>query len=155
MSNQNEELIRLYGSGWRFPLRFEPRPVTDATDGLAPSAVVMSAGGDNVAQSLAMLFQTQPGERIMRPDYGCDMQSLMFANLSESMLGALRHRIVESVARHEPRAEQVDVVLQEDPSLRGLLHVAVRYHLAGQTQQVTGQLNLLESEGGGSAWAIS
>ncbi|WP_164844270.1 GPW/gp25 family protein [Serratia odorifera] len=43
----------------------------------------------------------------------------MFANLSESMLGALRHRIVESVAHHEPRAEQVDVVLQEDPTLRG------------------------------------
>ncbi len=155
MSNQNEELIRLYGAGWRFPLRFEPKPVTDSTDGLAPSAVVMSAGGDNVAQSLAMLFQTQPGERIMRPGYGCDMQSLMFANLSESMLGALRNRIVESVAHHEPRAEQVEVVLQEDPTLRGRLHIAVKYHLAGQKQQVTGQLNLLESEGGGSAWAIS
>lgn len=155
MSNQNEELIHLYGSGWRFPLHFDPKPVSASTDGLAPSAVVMSGGVDNVAQSLAMLFQTQPGERVMRPDYGCDMQSLMFTNLSESMLGALRHRIVESVAHHEPRAEQVDVVLQEDPTLRGLLHVAVRYHLAGQTQQVTGQLNLLESEGGGSAWEIS
>lgn len=159
MNNQHDEWVRLYGSGWRFPLRFELKPsVSEDNDALLsppPSSVTMSAGERNVAQSLALLFRTQPGERIMRPAYGCDMQSAMFANLSEGTLAALRHRIAESVARHEPRAEEVTIDMLEDQRLRGLLRITVRYRLAGQEQRVTGQLNMLEGIEGGAAWAMS
>ncbi|CAI1560859.1 MULTISPECIES: GPW/gp25 family protein [Serratia] len=152
MNNHDKELTRLYGAGWEFPLRFNP----PSRDSPLDSTVAMSAGADNVAQSLKVLFQTQPGERIMRPEYGCDMQSAVFANLSEGTLAALRNRIAESVARHEPRAEDVAIVVEEDMSHQGMLCITVRYRLTGREQQMTGQLNRLDGMGGGAgAWVIS
>lgn len=154
MNNQQNELTRLYGMGWGFPLRFALQTPSLHEEDLPPSSVMMSAGAANVAQSLALLFQTQPGERIMRPAYGCDIQSAMFSTLSEGTLAALRNRIVESVARHEPRAEEVVIEMQEDAKQRGMLRIAVRYRLAGMAQRVTGQVNMLEELEGGTAWAI-
>jgi len=155
MNNQQNELTRLYGMGWGFPLRFALPPSSLGKEDHPPSTVKMSAGAANVAQSLALLFQTQPGERIMRPAYGCDMQSAMFSTLSEGTLTALHSRIVESVARHEPRAEEVVIEMLEDTKQRGMLRIAVRYRLAGVAQRVTGQVNVLEELEGGTAWAIS
>lgn len=154
MSTQNDELTRLYGVGWRFPLAFDLKPPSAADRTAQSSALRMSAGADNVAQSLAMLFQTQPGERIMRSAYGCDMQSAVFANMSEGTLAALRSRIAESVARYEPRAEGVTIEVQEDTTQRGTLRIEVTYRLVGQTQQVSGRLNLLDgTDGGWGTWA--
>ncbi|MBU3895418.1 GPW/gp25 family protein [Serratia rubidaea] len=151
-SSQDNALIRLYGAGWAFPLRFTP-PVHHGT--ATDSTVGMSAGADNVAQSLAMLFQTQPGERIMRPSYGCDLQSAVFMNIAEGALAALRHRIAESVARHEPRAQEVDVDVQADRTQAGTVHIVVNYRLAGLAQQLSGRLSLMDNPDGGSTWAIS
>ncbi|WP_160126110.1 GPW/gp25 family protein [Serratia sp. Z4] len=150
MNEQYDEFIRLYGRGWQFPLRFQLH-----TSPSVESSVVMSTGADNVAQSLALLFQTQPGERIMRPTYGCDMHSVMFANLSEGTFAALRSWIAESVARHEPRAEDVTIELQEVGRQWGLLRITVRYCLAGQPRQVSGQMQRLEGADGGTTWALS
>ncbi|HCF3047452.1 GPW/gp25 family protein [Pseudomonas aeruginosa] len=153
MSIQDNELTQLYGAGWRFPLSFELKP-SSATGGTPSSAVVMSSGAENVAQSLALLFQTQPGERIMRSAYGCDLQSAVFANMSEGTLATLRSQIAESVARFEPRAEGVMVDVREDTTQRGTLRIEVTYRLAGQMQQVSGRLNLLDGmEGGLGTWA--
>lgn len=153
MNNHDRELTRLYGAGWAFPLTF----TLQGQNGEHPrSSVAMSAGADNVAQSLRILFQTQPGERLMRPAYGCDMQSAVFANLSEGTLAALHNQIAESVARHEPRAEEVVITVEEDRAQPGVLRITVRYRLAGQKQQVTGQLNRMDGgEGGAGTWAIS
>ncbi|CAJ0994843.1 GPW/gp25 family protein [Serratia marcescens] len=155
MNNHDQELQRLYGAGWAFPLTF-----TLSQDGKhhgdRDSSVAMSAGADNVAQSLRILFQTQPGERLMRPAYGCDMQSAVFENLSEGTLAALHNQIAESVARHEPRAEDVVITVEEDRASPGVLRITVRYRLAGQKQQVTGQLNRMDGlEGGTTTWVIS
>lgn len=153
MNNHDRELTRLYGAGWAFPLTFSLL----GPDGEHPrSSVAMSAGADNVAQSLRILFQTQPGERLMRPAYGCDMQSAVFASLSEGTLAALHNQIAESVARHEPRAEDVLITVEEDRAHPGVLCITVRYRLAGQKQQVTGQLNRMDGlEGGTTTWVIS
>ncbi|QRR07653.1 GPW/gp25 family protein (plasmid) [Burkholderia sp. MS455] len=156
MDNQDNELVRLYGTGWKFPLTFDlPAPVV-GQDIETRSAVVMSAGTDNVAQSLAMLFQTQPGERIMRAAYGCDMQSMVFENVSEATLASLHSRISESVARYEPRAEGVTIAMQEDARQAGTLRIELTYRLAGQTRQVSGSLNLSDGvDGGWNSWATS
>ncbi|WP_171845261.1 MULTISPECIES: GPW/gp25 family protein [unclassified Burkholderia] len=154
MSNQDNELTRVYGAGWKFPLTFDLQGPSTDQDINERSAVVMSTGADNVAQSLGILFQTQPGERIMRASYGCDMQSMVFENVSEGTLASLHSRISESVARYEPRAEGVTIDMQEDPQQAGSLRITVTYRLAGQTQQVSGTLNLLDGAGGGwDSWA--
>lgn len=156
MDYQDSEWVRLYGAGWQFPPRFRLTPPSPSDSPLPAGAVQMSAGMDNVAQSLRILFQTQPGERIMRPAYGCDMQSAVFANMSEGVLATLYNQIAESIARYEPRVEDVDIDIQEDGKQPGTLRIAVTYRLAGQTQQLSGQLDVLEgTTSGRPSWVIS
>ncbi|MFP3507266.1 GPW/gp25 family protein [Burkholderia sp. SIMBA_062] len=139
LSNTGEE-DRLYGRGWRFPLTFLPK-----------GGVEMSAGVKNVEQSLKMLFSTQPGERIMRSDYGCDMQSMVFANLSDGTLAALRTRVVESIARYEPRVRVTAVDCEEAPELEGLLRITVSYQLPDQSgaRRLSGVVDVRDGRGRG------
>ncbi|MDH0342425.1 GPW/gp25 family protein [Chromobacterium haemolyticum] len=140
MAGQRQDAeSRLYGSGWGFPLTF-------VSDGKHPSGIKQSSGAENVRQSLSMLFQTQPGERIMREGYGCDMQSMVFANLSEVTQAALRSRVLESVARYEPRAQVLAVDMGEDVRQSGLLQITVSYRLSGQpdVQRLSGALDIGE-----------
>ncbi|MCF7696563.1 GPW/gp25 family protein [Mycetohabitans sp. B2] len=137
----------VYGQGWAFPPTFTLPDPDDAESG----GVTMSAGAHNVEQSLKVLFQTQPGERIMRSTYGCDLQAAVFGSLSEGVLAGLRRRILESVAREEPRAEVVEIDMQQDAHQPGWLGIEVTYRLAGQaqTRRVSGALDLQDGTGGG------
>ncbi|KWI28417.1 GPW/gp25 family protein [Burkholderia stagnalis] len=152
MSDKDTE-AQLYGRGWKFPLTFRVPPDEDeqAIDPSKSLGVEMSSGADNVERSLRVLFQTQPGERIMRDAYGCDMQSAVFENVSEGMLSGLRRGILESVARNEPRAEVLTVDIQPDLNQPGLLCVNVAYRLAGQERmrQIAGTLGVQDGAGGG------
>ncbi|WMU75406.1 GPW/gp25 family protein (plasmid) [Enterobacter bugandensis] len=146
MNDQNNLSAKLYGTGWKFPPEFAvPEAEND-------SCLKMSAGTENVAQSLSLIFQTQPGERIMLPSWGGGLQSAMFGNIAEGTLSALQSQIAESVARYEPRAEDVVVNVQEDSTQHSTVNIVVTYRLSGQTRQVSGRLNLFDTSG--AAWAM-
>lgn len=61
-------------------------------------------GVDELRQSLLMLFHTQPGERRLHPEYGCDLQSLTFEPNDETTAGLAMRLVRRAVARFEPRA---------------------------------------------------
>lgn len=128
----------VYGRGWAFPPDF------------SVNGVKMVEGGENVRQSMRVLFQTQPGERIMRPDYGCDLQSSMFRNISEDLLADLQMRVTESVLRHEPRAALKSVNVSQAKQSPNTLEVGVEYRLVGSEQidQLSGLLNIVEGHVG-------
>ncbi len=52
-----------------------------------PTGVQMAAGAENVRQSMKILFLTEPGERIMREDYGCGLNDYLFANINDELIG--------------------------------------------------------------------
>ncbi|MCH9780731.1 MAG: GPW/gp25 family protein [Alphaproteobacteria bacterium] len=58
----------------------------------------------HIAQSLQMLITTAPGERVMRPAYGCDLPSLQDAPINGDTILDMQQAIIEAVETHEPRA---------------------------------------------------
>jgi uncharacterized protein len=104
--------------GWRFV-------GLDAPGGLRPGAAgpaVTAAGGIRmvegdaaVRQSLALLLVTAPGERVMRPDYGCPLHRLMFAPNDATTAGLAIHYVREAVRRWEPRVEILRLDAGADP----------------------------------------
>ncbi|MCG1040900.1 MULTISPECIES: GPW/gp25 family protein [Burkholderiaceae] len=112
-------LTGLYGSGWKFPVTFNEQ---------GPETV---ADKENIEQSLEILLRTQPGERIMRPDYGCDLQPAVFQNINAALLAQLRTEIVQAVLRHEPRVTLDDLVITQLEQLPSTLQVQLVYHLPG------------------------
>ncbi|KAG0187717.1 hypothetical protein DFQ28_005937 [Apophysomyces sp. BC1034] len=126
----------VYGRGWSFPIQFET------------SGVKMAKDQDDIAQSLQILFSTQPGERIMRPDYGCDLQSIVFENISATLLAELQTRITDSMLRYEPRVAVEDIVINYDEP--AMLRIQVAYRICGtdQVQRLSGQLDIGTGRGG-------
>ena len=89
------------GVGTGFPLALDP-----ATGGLARAAYE-----ESVRQSVLIILGTAKGERAMRPDFGCGIHDLVFANNGASTVGRLIREVHESLLRLEPRIDvtQVDV----------------------------------------------
>ncbi len=90
-------------------LRFFP---LDAGDGRPSGLAVDSHGGlrmvegaDTVRQSLMTLLSTRPGERVMRPDYGCDLDALAFAPFGATTNTLAKLLVRRAVEWFEPRAE--------------------------------------------------
>ena len=89
--------------------------------------------GDLLRQSLLILLSTFPGERVMRPDYGCDLLSLAFAPNDDTTAGLAIHYVRRAVERFEPRVrilrvdadrsadrpECLDVTLEYQPRIGG------------------------------------
>jgi Bacteriophage baseplate protein W len=103
-------------SGWRFDV-----PLFDQPD-LPVGLMVGPSGGidtvsDNEAirQSLLLLISTRPGERVMRPLYGCDLDRLVFSPNDDTTAGLAMHLVQQAVGRWEPRVEVLRVDASRAP----------------------------------------
>jgi phage baseplate assembly protein W len=105
------------GRGWAFPPRFSPGGADVGT----------AAGPDDIRESLAILFATEPGERVMRADYGAGLRPMLFAEIDQQLIALLKARITTAVLFHEPRIALDRLDISEDASTPGLLSVSLFY----------------------------
>jgi uncharacterized protein len=104
------------GAGWSFPLR------TDATGSIA-----LSSGDRELEEAIALVLGTAPGERPMRPEYGCAIHDFVFAPADATTAGRIAYEVRVSLERWEPRIEVTDVDITFDPGDAATLYVDVRY----------------------------
>lgn len=97
---------------------------TDATGRLA-----MSTGDDVVRQSILLLVSTSPGERVMRPGYGCPLNRLVFQPLDNTTAGLAIHYVERAVRRWEPRAEVLNVDAYPTRDREGCLTIELHYRV--------------------------
>jgi len=105
------------GTGWSFPPEFR----RDSR------SVVMCSDEADIRQSLMLLVSTAPGERILRPSYGCDLQSMVFERLTEATrtrISALVHR---AILLFEPRVTVHEVAVHFVSHETGMIHIVVDY----------------------------
>jgi phage baseplate assembly protein W len=111
----SEEFI---GSGWAFPLR------TDATGGIA-----LVRRERKVEESIRLILGTSPGERPMRPEFGCRVHEFVFAPANAETASRIAADVRLALERWEPRIEVEGVVVSPDPLDQTLLYIDVRYSL--------------------------
>jgi uncharacterized protein len=109
------------GRGWSFP------PTFDRVAG----GVRMLEREDDVASSLHILLSTARGERIMLPEYGCNMDELVFENLDTRMRTLMADKIAAAILYHEARIDLESVEVSEDPAdaLEGRVLIGVIYRV--------------------------
>lgn len=107
------------GAGWAFPLRIGP------TGGVA-----MVSGEKEIEEAIRLILATAPGERPMRPEFGCAIHDLVFAPINEATAGQVQHEVYATLERWEPRI-QVEEVEVTAPPEAGVLHIDVRYTIRG------------------------
>ena len=91
--------------------------------------VVPSLFEDAVRQSVWLILATAPGERVMRPDFGCRIHDLLFATASASTMGLAAQAVREALTRWEPRIDLLGVDVAPDRAEPALLRVRVDYRV--------------------------
>jgi hypothetical protein len=102
-----------------------------------------------VRQALLLLFLTRPGERVMRPSYGCDLYKLVFWPNDDTTAGLAMHYVRQAIARWEPRVDQVRVDATRNPEDPSRLDIGLEYRVrsTGEKDRLSVQLDL---QGGGA-----
>jgi uncharacterized protein len=111
---------RFIGRGWNYPLE------TDATGGIA-----LAREERNVEQAIRLILGTAPGERPMRPMFGCGIHDYVFAPADATTAGLLANEVRKSLAFWEPRivVQRVDVSVDELD--RNALYIDIHYTRKG------------------------
>ena len=123
--------------------RFDGAELAGATSALRPPAgLILSPAGrlagvgghEAVRQAIILLLTTIPGERVMRPSYGCPLHRLMFAPNDATTAGLAIHYVRQSIKRWEPRIEIVRLDAGVDPASPSQLTVSLDYRVRGYIQ---------------------
>ncbi len=104
------EIIKSFlGTGWSFP------PAFDRNSG----TIEMVSEIQDIEQSLDILLSTSLGERVMQPEYGCDLKDYLFEPLNSSVIGYLKDRVENAILYYEPRivVENIEVTAQDSIDL--------------------------------------
>jgi phage baseplate assembly protein W len=101
------------GRGWIFPVQIDP----------ATGRVAMSELEQDIKESIYILLATAPGERLMRPEFGCGIHDLVFSSMSTVTMGLFESRVREAINRWEARVDILKLeVFTKEPD-RGKLEI--------------------------------
>ena len=110
---RNREFL---GQGWAFPLQVSPR-----------GEIALASGERDIEQSIRIILETSPGERVMRPEFGCRIHELIFAPNDAATQGLLVLYIEQALERWEPRIEVEEVEITTDPNNGATLLAEIKY----------------------------
>jgi len=92
-------MAEFMGKGWAFPVERN----------LADGRFEVAEYETSITQAIQIILSTAPGERVMRPNFGCAIHELAFAPNSPATRGMAEHHVREALLRWEPRIEVLDV----------------------------------------------
>ncbi len=100
-------LVRYLGKGLAFPVA------------PANAALGVAEGAEKVRQSIRLILETEPGERIMRPTFGCGLRRYLMKPNTASTRALIERDVSDAIANWEPRItlQQVSVTPGDDPAL--------------------------------------
>jgi uncharacterized protein len=104
------------GKGWRFPVDI------DRTGGVS-----MSVFEESIRDSIFIILGTAPGERIMRPTFGCDIHDLVFAPNNPNTCGLAAHYCEEALNKWEPRVAKVNAKARPAPDEPNKILIDIEY----------------------------
>ncbi len=109
----------ILGSGLAFPLAVDAR-----------GAIALAHDAEDVEQAIRMILSTAPGERPMRPEFGCRIHDYVFDRIDAATVGRIEHEVRVSLERWEPRIQVLAVDFDTARIGRGELVVDLKYRLA-------------------------
>lgn len=121
-------MTRLRYRAWRFGhpdldrgrsgLRLTPRLTID-----------MVSEDDSVRQAVLLLLSTRSGERVMRPEYGCDIHQLVFSPNDDTTAAIAIHYVRRALTRWEPRLDILALDANRDPENPNYLIISLEYQV--------------------------
>lgn len=106
------------GNGLNFPVKTDAR-----------GQIVLVTGAEDIEQSIRIILSTRPGERVMRPTFGCRAHELLFEPRSAATASLLQEYVHQALRMWEPRIDVQQVSVSNDNSQVGALLVHIHYEI--------------------------
>jgi len=113
------------GVGWAYPVASDP----------LTGDVKMSSYERDIQEAIRIILETAPGERVMRPRFGCGIHDLVFEEMNSTTVFAVQASVREALVTYEPRIELLEVGVDPLEALSGLLVFTIHYRVR-RTNQV-------------------
>ncbi|MGJ8744937.1 GPW/gp25 family protein [Polaribacter sp.] len=107
------------GTGWAFPPEFD----------VEQKQVKMISDEEDIKSSLHVLLTTKLGERVMLPDFGCNLEELLFESLDRTLITYVVELIKTAILYHEPRIDVLKIDISETEPLEGKLMIEIAYRI--------------------------
>jgi uncharacterized protein len=104
------------GKGWRFPVD------VDRTGGVS-----MAQFEESIRDAIFIILGTAPGERLLRPTFGCDIHDLVFAPNNPNTCGLAAHQCEEALNKWEPRIAKVKARAKPAPDEPNKILIDIEY----------------------------
>lgn len=113
---KDHEINSFLGTGWSFPPTFRKElPGVELTSGI-----------ENIYGSMLIILQTITGERVMNPDFGCNLRPYVFESLNIPNTAMIKKIVFEALTYHEPRIK-VEEIKAEVNSHEGSLLLTIPF----------------------------
>lgn len=103
------------GRGWKFPV--------STVGGMA----AIAEGEESIRESILIILGTSRGERVMRPEFGCSINDLVFEVNSTATTTLVAFHVEEALKKWEPRIELLNVFVAPDEDKREKLNIEIDY----------------------------
>jgi len=108
------------GRGWSFPPTFV----------IGGKSVDMLEAAEDIKSSLSIILSTTIGERVMQPEFGCNLDKLLFEPLDTSFETYITELIKNAILYFEARINLDDVVYNAD-QLNGKVDITINFTIIG------------------------
>lgn len=107
------------GTGWGFPIQADP----------LSGRIGMVSQEEDIRQAIRLILMTRPGERVMRPEFGCRIYDYAFGTADYTSLSRMRHAVEEALEQWEPRITEVNVEVRLENGTSGLILIEIDYRV--------------------------
>jgi phage baseplate assembly protein W len=105
------------GTGWSFPPSFNA----------ASGAVDVTSDELDIQRSIEILLSTKKGERVMQPDYGCNLDEMVFEPMTTTFKTYIREMIRTAIIYYEARIELNSVTIDDSRETEGVIAILLDY----------------------------
>ena len=112
------------GVGWKFPIQLD-------TDG----KFALSQYEEDIKESILIILKTEPGERVMEPEFGCGIYEYVFSTINISNLMLMEESVKKALLIYEPRIEVNQVKASSDHHENGLVLISIDYTVSSTNER--------------------
>lgn len=106
------------GRGFRFPFQVDQS-----------GSIAMTSGPEDLDTSMRVILMTAPGERVMRPKFGCAIWEQLFEPINANTLGLMERAVRQAIGQWEPRVDVDEVEVTPDTGSYGKVSIRIGYRV--------------------------
>lgn len=114
-----KELDSFLGTGWSFPPMFNR----------FTNSVQMVSELDDIKESIHLILETFPGERIMQPEFGCYLKRLVFEKIDQSLAIRINEVVASALLQFEPRVKFINAEILNTDEIGGMIMLQINFSI--------------------------